>query len=138
MNWTRPGDLRAQLQRLWERGELLAALITREALFPKRLSLKVPTAAEMVDHFDAVRSWIGELRGMAHCRIEMREFSHRLLGVNALPQKVWIDTIEDAVAFIAKQRDLARFLAILETTRRLQPQLLAWLAKRPLRGLAFS
>ncbi len=138
MNWTRPGDLRAQLQRLWERGELLGALLTGEAVFPKRLSLKGPTSAEMADHFDEARAWIGELRGMAHCRIEMREFSHRVLGANAVPKEAWIDTIKDAVALIGKQRELARFHALIETTRTSQPQLLAWLAKRPLRALELA
>ena len=135
MNWTGPGDLRAQLHKLWERGELLAGLITGATVFPRRLALKGPTSAEMADHFDEVRGWIGKLRGMAHCRIEMREFSHRLLGANAVPREAWIDTLEDALALIGKQREVARFTAMIEATRERQPQLLAWLAKRPLRGL---
>ena len=138
MNWSTPGDLRAQLQKLWARGDLLASLVTGEALFPKRLALKAPTSAEMAEHFDQVRAWIAELRAMPRCRLEMREFRHRVLGSNAVPHAAWIDHREDAIALIGKQREVARFAALLETTRQRQPPLLDWLAKRPLRALELA
>jgi hypothetical protein len=135
MNWARPPDLRAQLQRMWDRGELLSSLVTGEKLFPKRLVLKCPTSAEMAERFAEVRAWIGELREMPHCRVEMREFNHRVFGANAVPQEAWIDTVEDALALIGKQRDVARFTALTDVTRKCQPQLLSWLARRPMRAL---
>lgn len=130
-----PADLRAQVRKLWDRGELLASLVTGESLFPKRLVLKGPTSAEMSNRFDEVRAWIGELRPMPHCRVVMREFKHRVFGANAVPHEAWIDTAEDACVFIGKQRDVARFTALADVTRVRQPQLLGWLAKRPFRAL---
>ena len=135
MSWTRPADLRAQVQKLWDRGELLASLVTGESPFPKRLVLKGPTSAEMADRFDEARAWIGEIRAMPHCRVEMREFRHRMFGANAVPQEAWIDTVEDALALIGKRRDAARFTALTDVTRKRQPHTLGWLAKRPLRAL---
>ena len=72
MNWTGPRALRAQLQRQWDRGELLVGLVTGAAPFPRRLTLKGPTSVQMVECFDAVRDWIAELRAWSHYRIEMR------------------------------------------------------------------
>jgi hypothetical protein len=138
MNWTRPADLREQLQRLWERGELLAALVAGEPLFPRRLTLKAPTSAEMAAHFGEVRVWIGELCAMPHCRVVMREFRHRVFGANAVPQEVWIDSAEGAWMLIGKRRDAARFVNLIEQTRERQPRLLDWLARRPLRALELS
>ncbi len=138
MSWTRPVDLRAQVQKLWGRGELLASLVTGESLFPKRLVLKGPTSAEMADRFDEVRAWIGEIRVIPYCRMEMREFKHRVFGANAVPQEAWIDSVEDALALIGKQRDAARFTALIEVTRKRQPQLLDWLSKRPMRALELA
>ncbi len=138
MTWTRPVDLRVQVQKLWDRGELLASLVTGESLFPKRLVLKGPTSAEMADRFEEARNWISELRLMPHCRVEMREFKHRVFGANAVPNEIWIDTVEDALAFIDKQRDVARFAALTDVTRKRQPKLLGWLAKRPIRALELS
>ncbi len=135
MTWTRPADLRMQVQKLWDRGELLAGFVTGEPLFPKRLALRGPTSAEMADRFDEVRIWIGELRAMTHCRVEMREFRHRIFGANAVPQEAWIDNVEDALAVIGRRRDVIRFATLIEMTRKQQPQLLDWVAKKPLRAL---
>ncbi|MEJ2387721.1 MAG: DUF3322 domain-containing protein, partial [Chromatiaceae bacterium] len=109
MSWTRPADLRAQVQRLWDRGEILAGLVTGESPFPRRLQLKRPSAAELLERFDAARAWIAELQGLRHCRVEMREVAHRVLGSNALPQAVWVDTADDGLALIGRQREAARF-----------------------------
>jgi len=138
MSWTRPNDLRAQVQKLWERGAVLSSLVTTEPLFPKRLTLKGPTSAEMTDHFAEACVWIGELRAMPHCRIEMRQFKHRVFGTNSVPHEVWIDTVEDALALINRSREVVRFTALIDLTRSHQPQLLEWLAKRPLRALELS
>ncbi len=135
MSWTRPLELRAQLHKLWERGDILSACVTGEPLFPKRLTLKTPTSAEMTERFDEVRAWIGVLRALPRYRVEMREFRHRQFGANAVPHEVWIDRAADAVALIGKQQDYARFIGLIDETREQQPRLLAWLAKRPLRAV---
>lgn len=138
MSWTTPADLRAQVQKLWDRGEILSSLVTGELLFPKRLALKGPTSAEMAERFDEVRAWIAELRAMTHCRVETREFRHRVFGTNATPQEVWVDTAEAALAFIGKQREAKRFVAVIDLTRERQPMLMHWLSKRPLRALELA
>jgi hypothetical protein len=137
-NWTKPADLCAQLHKLWNRGEMLASLVTGEPLFPKRLTLKTPASSEMTERFDEVRTWIGELLTMPHCRVEMREFKHRVFGANAVPDEIWIDTLDDALALIGKRRDVARFTALIGLTSERQPQLLDWLEKRPMRALELT
>ena len=134
-NWTTPTELRAQLQKRWDKGELLRVMVTGEALYPLRLMLKVPASAEISDDFAGVRSWIANLRAMPHVRVEMREFRHRVFGANEMPYAVWIESEEAALALLGKRRDAARFTQLLESTLQFQPQLLDWLAKRPLRAL---
>jgi hypothetical protein len=134
-HWTTPTNLRSQVHKLWDHGELLASLVTGERLFPRRLMLKTPTSNEIANNFDEVRRWITELRTLSRCRVEMKEFKHRLFGTNLVPQEVWIDTIEDAIALTAKQRETARFNIVLDLTRKQHPELLGWLAKHPLRAL---
>ena len=138
MNWTRPADLRAQLQKLWDRGEILSGLLTDKALFPLRLLIKHPTSAEIADQFTAVRSWIATLRALPHCRVEMRAFKHRLFGTNTIPSAIWIDTLEDALSLIGKQREVDRFTALAAMTGGQQPELLSWMAKKPLRALELA
>jgi hypothetical protein len=138
MNWTMPSDLRAQLLRLWDRGAMLTSLVTGKPLFPMSLTLTGPTSAEMADHFAEARTWSVELQKMPHCRVEMREFKHRVLGANAIPLKIWIDTLEEAVLLIGKAGALSRFTALIDLIRASQPRLLVWLAKRPIRALDLS
>ncbi|WP_354686748.1 DUF3322 domain-containing protein [Cupriavidus necator] len=135
MNWSRPADLRAQVQKLWDRGDILSALVCGDTLFPKRLTLRVPTSGELTEGFEAVRNWLGELKQMPHCRLEMREFRHRTFGTNMLPSAAWIDALDDAAALLGKRREIERFSALLAATRQLQPLLVPWLAQRPLRAL---
>jgi hypothetical protein len=137
-NWTRPADVRAQVQTLWDRGDLLRHLVIGEPTFPLRLRLKGPSSAEIADHFDAVRAWIAELRELPAVRIEQRTFAHRVLGLNSLPDALWLDSLEDALALIGKRREAARFRSLLEIQRARQPRLEPWLVRRPLRALELA
>lgn len=135
MNWTTPADLKTQVQKWWDRGELLTELLTAQSSFPRRLRLKTPASSEMADRFDEVRSWISALQAMPQFRIEMREFKHRVFGKNEMPAEIWLDKIEGALAVIGKQREARRFSTLIELTREREPQLLAWLQRRPLNAL---
>ncbi|MGZ8216121.1 DUF3322 domain-containing protein [Methylomagnum sp.] len=136
--WTTSTDLRAQMRKLWDKGDLPASLATGESLFPRRLVLKAPSSTELLDRFDEARTWIAELQNLRHCRLVMREFRHRVFGANALPDEAWIDSAEDAVALIGKQKEAAELRRLAALTRQRNPGLLAWIAKRPLRLLELA
>ena len=136
--WTTPADLRRQVRRLWDRGIILAGLVTGETPFPRRLVLRRPGSTELRDRFDEVRAWVAALRSMPHVRLEMREIRHRVSGTNSLPHEAWVDTLEDAVALIRKQPELAEFRRLVDRTRARRPALLGWVAKRPLRALELA
>ncbi|MDA8328937.1 MAG: DUF2220 family protein [Betaproteobacteria bacterium] len=138
MNWTTSAGLRAQVQKLWDRGDVLIALLSDEPLFPKRLTLKVPSSAEMSDHFEAVREWRKALSLLRYCRVEQREFNHRVLGTNVMPQAAWIDSVEAACAWVGKTSEVEQFRHLITITQQRQPALLSWLAKRPLRALELA
>ena len=135
MNWTTPADLRAQVQRLWDRGDLLRAAATDAVSWPLRLSLKAPTAANLSERFEAVRDWVRAVAETPQVRIEWREWNHRVQGMQRLPAAIWIDTLPDALAFIGKARQAQRFEAVWQQTAAAQPALLAWLSRRPIQAL---
>ncbi|AOY57488.1 DUF3322 domain-containing protein [Desulfococcus multivorans] len=139
MSWTTPEDLRGQVRRLWDRGLLPAALAGGDTIFPRRLVLKGPSSRELAERFDDVRRWIARLeKGAEFYRVGWRTVNHRILGVNAVPDEIWIDSLDDALGLIDKRRDAERFAALISLTRERRPELSAWLAKRPLRGLALA
>ncbi len=133
--WTTPAQLRRKIGRLWDRGTMLASLVTGEPLFPKRLPIRGPRSAELVERFDEARNWAMALRAMANVRMEERVFRHRELGSNSLPRAAWLDSMDDAVALLGKSRDRQRFEAVLDLTRRRLPSLLGWLSRRPMAAL---
>ena len=152
MSWTTPADLRAQVQKLWDKGDLLRPLVQGEAMPAKRLRLVGPTSTELTERFDAVRAWMADLRQVTLTpvsatpkvgyRITLREFRHRVLGHSAVPDEVWLDTLEDAWALIGKSKEARRFASLVQLTQAqhpaLFPALSAWLEKRPLAALALA
>jgi len=138
MSWTTPADLRAQVQRWWDDGGLLACASGAGAPFPRRLTCKAPASRELVERFDDVRRWSAALCGMPHVRIELREFRHAVLGRNALPAEAWVDTLDDALAIVGKKRDAAHYLELFDMVRARQPALAAWMQGAPLRALALD
>ncbi|MDP3083733.1 MAG: DUF2220 family protein [Rubrivivax sp.] len=137
--WTTSAELRAQVLRRWDKGELLAELASPGKLFPLRLSLRGPTSSELSERFDEVRAWTtGLQQGRDQgCRLVMRELHHRVIGRNSLPGEAWVDTLDEALRWIGKVRDARAFRALLDATQ-LQPSLLPWLQKQPLRALALA
>ncbi|WP_308417290.1 DUF3322 domain-containing protein [Chitinimonas koreensis] len=136
--WTSPNDLKVQLLRLWERGELLRDAVSGASRFPLRLVLKGPGSADLTDRFEAVRAWVSELAAGFPFRLEWQEVRHRVQGLQRLPASVWVDSIEDAVGWIGKRRDWARFSVLIETSRQSHPSLLPWLERRPLQALELA
>lgn len=143
MNWTRAADLRAQVQRLWDKGALLGAGLGAdlgaEPLFPLRLRLAGPSSTELSSRFDEVRVWIAELRALEpRYRFVWRELRHRVLGSNALPDEVWLDTLDDALSAIGKQKEGRQFAALVHQARDRHPELLRWMGRNPLRALVLA
>ncbi|MCC5807300.1 MAG: hypothetical protein JJU00_13330 [Opitutales bacterium] len=138
MNWTTPNDLTRQVRRLWERGLVLQSVLSEEPVFPKRLTLKSPASHDLAHSFGEVREWCAALADVKHLRFEFREVRHRVTGTNRYPAEAWVDSAEDAVALLGKTRAWRQFQELVGETRVRRPELLGWIAKRPLVALAAS
>ena len=140
-DWSTPANIRSRVMREWERGNLLAARLTGESIFPWRIALKGPSSATLADRFDEVRQWIralteaGKLQNGASYRLEFQDINHRQLGRNQVPVAAWLDTEADALALIGKRREATRFDELAASIQQAFPVLRAWLAKRPMRVL---
>jgi hypothetical protein len=139
--WGSSSNIRFQLERKWKSGQILAASIHGESMFPMRIPLKHPTAREISNRFDEVRRWITTLS--AQCKretgngfsLEWREISHRQLGKNRLPVAAIIESEQDALTIIGKQKQAKQFKTLADSTISAFPQLGDWLQKRPLQVL---
>lgn len=106
--WTTPADVRAAVQREWDRGRLPAALLepsgdgAAATAFPFRIPLRRPTAREVMDRFAEVRDWATSLQTMPRIRIESASVPNRTLGPQVLPASAWVDSAPDALALIGR------------------------------------
>lgn len=141
MNWTTPAQLREQLERCWQRGDLLRARLTGEALFPLRLRLRKPGAGDLTEHFAEVADWVEILRDGARTErgggytIHWRERRHRVQGSNALPDAISVDSPDDALRWLGRHVEAKRFDRLAKRTLDRFPGLRLWLTRHPLRML---
>ena len=138
MSWAGPKDLKAQVNRLWERGDLLREAVSGETQFPLRLRLKTPASADITERFEAVRAWAAELAAEPAVQLAWQEVRHRVQGTQRLPAAATVETLDKALAWIGKRREWEMFANLVAETRRTFPALLPWLARRPLDALALA
>lgn len=131
MSWTTPSDLQGEVQKWWDRGDLLREQLRRESSFPRKLKFKTPSSGEMTGKFEELRNWISSILSMKYYRVEMREINHRVHGKNMIPAEVWLDTADNAIAIVSKRKEAARFFELIGMTRTEEPELLSLLEKRP-------
>ena len=137
-DWTTPEDLRRQVQRQWDNGRLLAAGVKGESLFPMELRLRGPDTRALSERFEEVRQWIRGLESERRYAIEWREVNHRLLGRNRVPARIVVPGEREALELIGKVDDAAHFGRVAAITREQLPELMAWLGRKPLTGLAHA
>lgn len=138
MNWTTERDLQAQLQRQWDRGELLRDAVTGHQRFPLRLTLKGPGSADITERFEAVRVWAAALTAAKPLQLEWQEVRHRVQGLQSLPASVWVQSLDDVLGWLGKRRAWDGFASLVAATSHAQPALLPWLEKRPLQALELA
>jgi hypothetical protein len=141
VSWTTPAEIVSVVYRRWARGDLLAARVTGETLFPMALPLRRPHSSLVGDRFDELQRWIRALeresragRGCGYdiCWVEIES---RRTGRLRLPSAVVIPSLEDALQLIGKGTEAARFDTLARRTLKLLPQLRGWLIKNALRAL---
>lgn len=142
--WTTPANIRAALERRWDRGEILAAQASGETLFPLTLPLRRPKARDIADDFGAVMDWVRDLEAgsrsaLGHGYELQYETRHsRVQGDNAVPAIAVVPTASDALRLLRRGADAERFQRCVDATLPHFPELQPWLAQRPLRVLAHA
>jgi hypothetical protein len=160
LTWTTPADIRAETERLWCRGLLLASVlqniatslkaasITLESAaaipqrpqiaFPYRLRLRGPRASELGSSFAAVRHWVQTLAAASRAEtgagfdIYWEEVNTRELGRNRLPSELTLPSLEDALTLIGQNSEAALFSELATATLARLPELHKWIARKPL------
>ncbi|WP_308562143.1 DUF3322 domain-containing protein [uncultured Klebsiella sp.] len=135
MSWTTPEALKTQLRKLWEKGVLLREITEDSGYFPLRLTCKKPTSDDLSSRFNEVRQWISSLAQSEKkgFRLEWREVRHRVIGVNRLPAKIWVDSAATAIKILGLHKQAEKYRYLYQQIVSAQPTLHSWLIKYPLR-----
>lgn len=139
--WTSSQGIIERVERRWRTGELLAAQVTGESLFPMELRLTRPTPREVADRFGEVLDWARELTNASHeargygFELRRETLNNRVQGANALPASAIIPSEKDALELIRKRQAAERFRLLTDETLARHPVLRDWLAQRPHRVL---
>ncbi|WP_240757644.1 Wadjet anti-phage system protein JetD domain-containing protein [Nakamurella flava] len=154
--WTQPVDVVEALRRRWETGVLPRALADGQQWAPFSFAVRGPTARQIAETPDAVRSWLELWRpsvgrpwrvqttaaaapGAARLA-DLTEDADPAEGSDAavlrIPEAVWIDEPATAWTLLQVQPDVAWLTERLDTAARETPRLREWMGAYPLRVLA--
>ena len=157
-SWTTLKEIRAQMLRLWDRGDLLRAVLDQTlstssvahssepvgnaTAFPYKLKLKKPKSSDYGQRYAEVRRWLKALSVIRYTRVESVETRHPQLGRNPVPDSLWVDSLQDAIAIIGKGRDVEVFVGIIHQTwsqrTEFQQVLISWISNSPLKSLELA
>lgn len=137
--WTTLAGLRALSLTAWDRGQLLREALEPSGVYPRRRSLKRPTATELRDDYALARDWASALFASAGpFSLETVDVGRTTIGSNQLPAVAVFALVEDEVEFINKARELKHFMSLAKGLESLDPLLRAWAMRRPLQLLALG
>lgn len=138
MKWTTEAELKSQLQKRWEKGEFLQNFLQNEPLFPLKLMLKKPTSNDITNEFQAVKQWAALFSALSYYRVEWQIVNHRIQGEQKLPTSIWVDTLENTLVILRKQKEFKLFQQLTEQALNVDSRLQIWLEKRPLKALELA
>ena len=139
--WTRGEDVEAWLLKLWRGGRILSAKVTDEPIFPLSMPVRGPDGPMLTARFGEAQTWVRDLQAASRTGrgfgfdLVWREVRRHELGRNRLPSKIVVPTEADALHLIRKQTDARCFEAVANATAATFPELLSWLARKPLLAL---
>jgi hypothetical protein len=134
--WTTLADLRAQSLKAWSSGALLRELLEPSGLYPRRRTLKRPTAAGLLRDYAAARAWAAELNAaVGPFTLETTEVGRTTVGSNQLPAAAVFASASDEIAFVGKAKEAGTCVELAQGLAALEPAFTAWALRRPLKLL---
>jgi hypothetical protein len=135
-SWTTVAGLRTLSLKAWNSGALLRELLEPSGAYPRRRSLKRPTAAALLSDYAAAQRWAAELfSGVGAYSLETAEVGRRTVGSNRIPAAAVFATVEDEIGFVGTSQEAAQFRELAAGLAELDPLLLGWAMRRPLKLL---
>ncbi|MFP5367915.1 MAG: Wadjet anti-phage system protein JetD domain-containing protein, partial [Actinomycetes bacterium] len=102
--------------------------------YPRRRSLKRPTAAALLGDYAAARAWAAQLfAAVGPFTLETAEVGRNTIGSNRLPAAAVFASAKDEIGLAGKAKDALRFMEYAEGLTALDEAFRAWALRRPLK-----
>ncbi len=138
-SWTNVNDLIATLRKRWATGRYLSDYAGDVPWTPIELSVKAPSASELLDQFDDAVRWADGFQHDSHTggdsarfAVTYRTIKGKNLGANSVPARVRIESFEQLCALIGTNREVRSLDTILSQTEAAMPTLVPWVVAHPL------
>jgi hypothetical protein len=107
---------------------------------PLGVAIRGPAAAELAARFADAQAWA---RGWATAdhrliRVEHKQVGGRVIGVNAIPCRAWIDRYDQLWRLLGVEAEVARFTTALDQAKAVLPALADWMIAHPVRVLSLA
>jgi len=138
--WTTPADLVRTVRKRWESGIFLSMFASGQPWQPLSVGIRGPGAADLATCFGDAQAWVqawdrvdGKL-----ARVERKRVGGRLIGVNSIPCRAWIDGYSQLWKLLGADRDVAAFGAAMDRAKDVAPVLTDWVMAHPMRVLSLA
>jgi len=133
--WTRPVDVRAQVDKKWP--ALLTAFMNGQEWVPLPVPVRGPGPAEIGERIAEVQEWAAQWRRAASgpLRVEYKNVGGRHIGTNSIPCRAWVDGYDEAWALLGRRGEVRRLAELALCAKEECPRLLPWLDRRPVKAL---
>lgn len=136
--WTSPAHVREIVRKKWP--VLLAAFAAEREWAPLNIPLRGPGPAEVGRRLIDVQAWAEKWARAARgpLRVEYKQVGGRLIGVNTIPARAWLDSYDQAWDLLGTRADVRLLSDLVERTKSECPRLVAWLERRPIKALELA
>ena len=134
--WVGRSEVVVALRKRWATGEYLSAIAHGTPWSPIVVPLGAPSAIDLASDYAAVQNWATRWqRADRSLRVEVRRVGGRLIGVNEVPARVWVDTPEALWNLLGVRDDVRSYREILDRVARDLPGATRWVSEHPLEAL---
>lgn len=134
-----PSEIRAKCQRIWQSDSFWKSITHSQSEPVIEIPFGKLKAKELLTDFAAMSASVSALRNESKeiqgygYSINYTETSHRQLGVQKLPTRIYFETLDDFTRFIGKKKELEDYRQLAKETISCRPELKNWVENNPLR-----
>lgn len=134
-DWSTLPELISRLERQWGRGKWLEPYALGEPFEPVSISVRTPTATDLVERTAEVQSWVTRFRSdvarKPGLRVSDKVVRNRSVGANSIPASICVDSFDELIDVVGVRSDVEAFDLAASSTEATVPEAADWVRRHP-------